>query len=317
MSHSSVVTPLLVVSTLSKRIALMIPLRLEKRKRHTEKVQANKKVVPYGNILGQKLPNALGVQPLFVLRKLLPLHTHWVEHNTVVSPCRLSDWSSGPLTRTRRERCSSLRRTRSTRLWYLILIVLFSSASATYTDCSSAWFPDRTKKIRLIATGNSTKQVRFSLKIFDDVLTHLYAVLIIFQHSRSHFCKDFPHAHIFSNNFLNTVLFHVHLTCNHSNSQSMIATHHLLYPLDADRNPACWRPSVPGVIFRLLQPSLNPLCHSKTQIWDMVYLHTPVEAFLVLVTEFFPNQTKNLKFIRCLVFIFHSSVLIAEWSEKE
>ena len=44
--------------------------------------------------------------------------------------------------------------------------------------------------------GLSPRQVRFSLKTLDDVLTHLHAALlliIIIQQPLLHFCADFPH----------------------------------------------------------------------------------------------------------------------------
>ena len=49
----------------------------------------------------------------------------------------------------------------------------------------------------------------------------------------------FRHAQISDDNLSNFVLFHVWLTCNHSNSQLRIATHYLPYPLNVDLSPAC------------------------------------------------------------------------------
>ena len=60
-----------------------------------------------------------------------------------------------------------------------------------------------------ITCDNPTKQVWFSLKMLDNVLTHLHAVLllIIIQQSWHHFYAAFPHAQIISDNLPNTVLF--------------------------------------------------------------------------------------------------------------
>ena len=78
----------------------------------------------------------------------------------------------------------------------------------------------------------------------------------------------FRHVQIFGDNLLKIVLFRVQLTCNHSNSQLMITTHHLPYPLDPDFSPACWRFPAPEVIFHLftaLFESLAPHKNTCTQ----------------------------------------------------
>ena len=49
-------------------------------------------------------------------------------------------------------------------------------------------------------------------------------------------------AQIFGDNLPNNVLFHVQLTCDHSNRQPTIATHLLSYPLVVNLSPACGRP---------------------------------------------------------------------------
>ena len=61
----------------------------------------------------------------------------------------------------------------------------------------------------------------------------------------------YKHTQIFGDNLPNTVLFHVRLTCDHSNSQPTITTHHVPHLLHVDLSPACWRPPAPGVIFHL------------------------------------------------------------------
>ena len=51
---------------------------------------------------------------------------------------------------------------------------------------------------------------------------------------------------------LNTVRFYVQQTFNHLNSQQMITTHHLSYPLNIDLNPAYWGSPAPVVVFHLV-----------------------------------------------------------------
>ena len=84
------------------------------------------------------------------------------------------------------------------------------------------------------------------------------------------FCADFPHTQIFGDNLLNTFLFHIQLTRNHSNSQATIATYHLHYSLNVDLCPACRRLLVFGISFHFLHTLLNLYCHSKTRVRDMV-----------------------------------------------
>ena len=163
------------------------------------------------------------------------------------------------------------------------------------------------------------KQVWFSLKMLDDVLIHLHAslLLIIIQQPWHHFCGDFVHAQIFGDNLPNTVLCQVQLTCDLSNSQPIIATHHLPYPLDVDLSPACWRPPASGVIFHLLAPLFDLLCHSKTCVCNMVLSPCTCWSISSACDGVFPNCTRYFRFIHCLVFILRSSVLIAKGPEKE
>ena len=57
---------------------------------------------------------------------------------------------------------------------------------------------------------------------------------------------------LISSEIIFQTLFHVQLTCDDSNSQPTYTTHDQVYPLDIDLSPACWWPSVPGVIFHYL-----------------------------------------------------------------
>ena len=146
------------------------------------------------------------------------------------------------------------------------------------------------KNLRHIISGDSTK-IRFSLKTLDDVLTHLYAALLltIIQKSWYHFCPNFLHTQIFGDNPPNTVLFHVQLTCDHLNCQSTISTHHLPYPLDFGFYPSCWTPPAPGVIFHLFAifEPIVPLENKCTR-----HLYTLTEAFQVIVIK---SSTSRLK----------------------
>ena len=65
--------------------------------------------------------------------------------------------------------------------------------------------------------------------------------------------------------------------------------------------PACWRTPA-SKVFNFLRSSLNLIYHSKTRVRDM-------KLFEGFVAEFFPNRTKNFRFICSLV-------LIAERPEK-
>ena len=102
----------------------------------------------------------------------------------------------------------------------------------------------------------------------------------------------FRHAQIFSNNHSKTVLFPIHLICNHLSNQSIIATHHLLYLLDIELCPAYWKPPTLGVLFHFLTSLFGPLVPLKHVYMTWCYLHTLADVFQMLVTEFFPAEPK-------------------------
>ena len=119
----------------------------------------------------------------------------------------------------------------------------------------------------------------------------------IVQCNRSYYFSDIHR--IFGDNLLNTVLFHVYLSCDNSKSQVIITIHHVLYPLVIDFSPAYWKPPTSGALFHLLTPlfessvSLNNTC-----AWNgLISIHS-LKHFKCF---FFPNWAKNFKFIRCLV----------------
>ena len=141
------------------------------------------------------------------------------------------------------------------------------------------------KNTSLITRNDSTKQVWFSLKTLDDVLTHLHAalLLIIIQQSWHHFFADFSHVQIFDDNLPSTVLFHVQLTCYHSKSQPTITTQHLPYPHNVEGL------SLLESTFTPLRHYLNLFAIEKHVCTTWGYLHTHPEAFQVLVTKFSPS----------------------------
>ena len=86
---------------------------------------------------------------------------------------------------------------------------------------------------------------------------------------------------------LNTVLFHVQLTYNHSHSQLKIVTYRLSYLLNTDLCSACWRPSTS------LRP-LNLLRHTKTPMHNG-YISVLLLKYLKCLWWSFPKP--NLKFL--------------------
>ena len=147
------------------------------------------------------------------------------------------------------------------------------------------------KNPHLITSDDSSKQVWFILKTLDDVLTNLHVALplMIIQQPWHHFCANFPHAQIFSVNLPNAVLFHVQLTCDHSNTQPTIATHNLLYPLDSHLSPACWRPLTHGIIFHLLALLFEPLVLLKNMCLQHCVISIHLLKHLKCLWQNFPQ----------------------------
>ena len=146
----------------------------------------------------------------------------------------------------------------------------------------------------LITGDDSPKQIWFSLKTLNGVLTYKYAMLflIILQLSWHHFCINFLHVWIFSENLPNTVLFRVQLTCDHLNKLT-IATHHLPYLLDVDFSPVYWRPPTPGVISHLLMllfepfvPVKNMCAHGDISIYLLKHFKSFWQSFPQLDQKF-------------------------------
>ena len=96
----------------------------------------------------------------------------------------------------------------------------------------------------------------------------------------------FKHAEIFMDNLLNTVLFHVQLTCDYLKVN-------LPYPLDLDLSPFCLRPYVIGVIFHLLTPLFESLVSLKnTCVWHGVISIHLMKHFKCLWRSFFQLDQK-------------------------
>ena len=173
----------------------------EKKKVTQSKIRWTGRLLQYGDVLlGQELPDAQGIvsrgivvvkQPQSVLPQLSYSHT-LSKAKAAESLCRLADWSSGPVARTH---CGILwhRRMWSTWLWLLILTVLLSLASAMSETSALAFGFQVILKIHVSPPVMTTKQVWFSLKTLDDVLTHLQAalLLIIINQSWAIFAKTF------------------------------------------------------------------------------------------------------------------------------
>ena len=119
----------------------------------------------------------------------------------------------------------------------------FSAMRETSTDGSGTWFQGCTQK-------------PMSLRSKSDLVWSCLMMSCV-RHS---FWSSFSSL---CDNLLKTVLFHVQLTCDHSNSQLTITTHHLPYPLDVDHSPTCWRPPAPRVIFHFLVTLFEPLIWLK------------------------------------------------------
>ena len=141
------------------------------------------------------------------------------------------------------------------------------------------------KNLCLIPSDDS-KQVWFSLKTFDDLLTllHTKVLLIIIQQSWHQFWADFPHALIFIDN-LSNIFFFSYLADFQSFEQST-NTHYTLPPylFNVYISPACWRFPTLGVIFLpphtslwtscdLLWTLYEKKCHGCQKFW--LYLYIP------------------------------------------
>ena len=161
----------------------------------------------------------------------------------------------------------------------------------------------------LITSDYPTKQVWFSMKTLDDILTHQHAglPLIIILQFWHHFYTDFPLAQIFHDYLPNIFPFYLKLACDQWNCQPTYCTN----SVDFDFSPACWRPLAPTVIFYFFAASLNLLCHWKTSEQDMFLSPYICWNILSACNRAFLNEAKYFQF-----YLFHY-ILITEQPEKE
>ena len=157
----------------------------------------------------------------------------------------LADWSSDPVART----CYSLYPSHEDDFDFWLFLAFFGLDGIEDFNWL-LWRLVSGSYLKTLITSDDW----FSFKTLDNFLTHQYEelFLIVIQQSEHHFWADFPHVLIFCDHLPHTVLFRVQLSCDHSNSQLTITTHHLPYQLDINLGPASWRSLAPGVIFHLL-----------------------------------------------------------------
>ena len=278
------------------------PLELWEKKKVTQnKFRWIGTLFQQGNVLlGQELPDAQGIvgrcigvvkQPQFALSKLSSLLVHWAKQtqqdlSVDLLIDRLVLWQKLTVDGASHiEECDQ----HDFDFWLWLSCFLWPQRRQTLPLRALALgFQLVLKNPHLITSDDSSKQVWFILKTLDDVLTNLHVVLLlmIIQQPWHHFCADFPHAQIFSDNLPNTVLFHVQLTCDHSNSQTTSATHNLLFALDVHLSPACWKPPTSGVIFHLLAPLFEPLVPLKNMcLWHCVISIRLLKHFKCLLSR--------------------------------
>ena len=118
---------------------------------------------------------------------------------------------------------------------------------------------------------SSPQQVRFSFQSFQDVMTHLKIPLYLklVQQTWDHFGTDRFHPQVFRNDCPYSFSANAQFICYHLNSQSTVATHFLphkfnIFIISAVENfPFLGSSSTSSI------PSLNILCHLKTQALDI------------------------------------------------
>ena len=204
MPLSSVVTALLMASTPSKRIPLMLPLSLGKRKKsHGARSGKIGMLFQYSDVLlGQELPVVsrcivVVKQPRFILPQLSSFLAHWAKQKPQdlfvdLLIDRLALWQELTV-----DDASDIeeRDQHDFDFWFWLSCLLRPRRRRRLPLTSLALgFRVVIKNPCLTPNDDSTKQVWFSLKTLDDVLTHLQAalLLIIIQQPWHHFCADFP-----------------------------------------------------------------------------------------------------------------------------
>ena len=182
----------------------------------------------------------------------------------------------------------------------------------TSTDCFNAWFFDCTQKFMPHHQWRLYEASLVFFKILNNILAHLNVVLllIIIQLSWHHFSTDFLCAQIFGDNLLDTIFMSIWLVI----IQLTTAIDHLPCTFNIDLSLAYWRPPTPRNIFHYLTSLFETLVQLKDVYVTWCYL---LYSCWSVYNWVFNNQTKNVSFIYCLVFIICSSVFIAKQSEKQ
>ena len=162
-----------------------------------------------------------------------------------------------------------------------------------------------------ITSDYSTKKCWFSLKTLDDFLdtpicnvpSDLNLTVL------APFYADFPPAEIFGENLPNTFFFHIQQTCDHSNNQPTIPTHHTVLHVRRSLKPCLLKTSSSRNHFTTMCSSLNLLCHSKTRVFNMVL--SPYSCWSFFKCLRWSLLASDKKFQVYLLFGFHHSFLRA------
>ena len=121
----------------------------------------------------------------------------------------------------------------------------------------------------------------------------------------------FRHVKFFGNYLLITVLFPVLLSCDHSNSQLIIATYLSTLP-DVGLTPTCWRAPSDRIICHLLTTlsCFNLLCHSKTHACNTI-----ISMYLLKYFKFFSWSFLQLDH-KFQVYLFFSAHIWMTWKRR-
>ena len=177
--------------------------------------------------------------------------------------------------------------------------------SEVSTDCSDACFPSLTQKIYVSSPVMSPQNKSHSIWRCSMMSGHI-CMRCSFWPSFSCFGTIFVQNFPWRKSSKLCLFFLVKLTCDHTNSQETIVTHHLSRStLISDL--LVEELSLLELSFTSARPALNFLCCSKTRVRDMTLSKACDWVFL--------KQTK--KITRYSVFIVRSSVLIAERTKTE
>ena len=133
----------------------------------------------------------------------------------------------------------------------------------------------------------STFYIR-GFNMFDDVLTHLRAVifLVIIQLSWHNFCADFPHAQIFWDNLLNCLFSRSADLWSFEQSTDNRHTLPVLFPRYWPKSGLLKASHFWSLLLLFHDPLWTSCATQKHVCTIWFYLYTFTETFQVLVTEF-------------------------------